>query len=83
MRPVPGPHPLFMKGFHVGKQNDINLIESDFEGYSVEDVRCRGCNGPLCGDKTPKLYNGELVFVCHLGTAGQAVLARANMRGRG
>ena len=56
------------------------LLEADFDGSSPDDVKCRGCNGPLCGDKTPKLFHGELLFVCHLGEAGTAVLANAAAR---
>lgn len=63
-------------------RSDIHLVESDFEGINVEDVKCRGCNGPLCGDKTPKLYNDELIFVCHLRAPGTTVLARAAARNR-
>lgn len=66
----------------MDRQIDISLTEEDFAGIPVEDVKCRGCNGPLCDEKTPKLFNGELVFVCHLGEAGRAVLARAAARRR-
>lgn len=59
---------------------NIYLEASDFGDITVDEVKCRGCNGPLCGDKTPKLYEGDLIFVCHLGDAGNAVLARAAQR---
>ncbi len=62
------------------KKPNIELLDSDFGQYCPEDVKCRGCNGPLCGDKTPKLFHGELLFVCHLGEAGTAVLANAAAR---
>ena len=65
----------------MGRVNyDIELEPIDFGSYSPDDVKCRGCNGPLCGDKTPKLYQGELIFVCHLGEAGKTVLANAAER---
>lgn len=64
-------------------RTDITLAEEDFAGIDPEAVKCRGCNGPLCGDKTPKLYEGELIFVCHVGEAGSRVLANAAARVRG
>jgi len=56
------------------------LLEADFDGSSPDDVKCRGCNGPLCDEKTPRLYQGKLLFVCHLGEPGAAVLKRAAER---
>lgn len=61
-------------------RSNINLVDSDFEGIDVKEVMCTGCNGPMCGDKTPKLYNGELIFVCHMRTPGNTVLRRAAAR---
>ena len=65
------------------KKPNIELVDSDFGSYSPDEVKCRGCNGPLCDEKTPKMYHGELLFVCHLGEAGMAVLANAAERFRG
>ena len=62
------------------RQLNIELADSDFGRYSPDDVKCRGCNGPLCDEKTPKMYHGELLFVCHLGEAGSTVLANAATR---
>ena len=65
------------------KKFNIELVDSDFGCYSPEEVKCRGCNGPLCDEKTPKMYRDELVFVCHQGEAGATVLANAAARVRG
>lgn len=61
---------------------DITLVPEDFGEDCPDAVKCRGCNGPLCGDKTPKLYEGELIFVCHVGEVGKRVLERAAQRQR-
>ena len=66
----------------AAKKPNIELVDSDFGRYSPEDVKCRGCNGPLCDEKTPKMHDGELLFVCHLGEAGSEVLANAARRVR-
>ena len=68
------------KGAMNSKKVNIELVDSDFGCYSPDDVKCRGCNGPLCGDKTPKMYRGKILFVCHLGEAGSTVLANAAAR---
>ena len=62
------------------KKVNIELVDADFGDYSPNEVKCRGCNGPLCDEKTPKMFRGELIFVCHLGEAGSTVLARAASR---
>ena len=62
------------------KKLNIELVDADFGDYTPADVKCRGCNGPLCDEKTPKMYRGELLFVCHLGEAGSVVLANAAAR---
>ena len=62
------------------KKPSIELTDEDFGEYNPDDVRCRGCNGPLCGDKMPKMYRGELLFVCHVGEPGLAVLKNAKER---
>ena len=74
----------------LSKDTDMNnalenatLLDGDLEGYAIDDVKCRGCNGPLCDEKTPRLYRGELVFVCHLGEPGSTVLQRASERAKG
>ena len=66
----------------IPKKPNIELVDSDFGRYSPGEVKCRGCNGPLCDEKTPKMYHGELIFVCHLGEAGSAVLANAAARAK-
>lgn len=67
----------------ASKKLNIELVDSDFGRYSPDEVKCRGCNGPLCDEKTPKMFHGELLFVCHLGEAGAAVLANAAARFKG
>ena len=67
----------------ASKKLNIELVDSDFGRYSPDEVKCRGCNGPLCDEKTPKMYHGDLIFVCHLGEAGSAVLANAASRFKG
>ena len=62
------------------KKLNIELVDSDFGDYGPDEVKCRGCNGPLCDEKTPKMFHGELIFVCHLGEPGSTVLARAAAR---
>jgi len=65
------------------KKPNIELTDSDFGDLRPDEVKCRGCNGPLCDEKTPKMYRGELLFVCHLGEAGSKVLANAAARFKG
>ena len=64
----------------ASKKLNIELVDSDFGRYNPDEVKCRGCNGPLCDEKTPKMFHGELLFVCHLGEAGSTVLANAGAR---
>lgn len=61
---------------------NINITADDLDGVSLEECTCRGCNGPLCGEKTPKLYEGKLVFICHLSEVGHKVLMRVAQRAR-
>ncbi len=61
---------------------NVNITVDDLDGASLEECTCRGCNGPLCGEKTPKLYEGKLVFICHLSEVGNNVLMRAAQRTR-
>ena len=64
------------------KKLNIELVDSDFGDYSPGEVKCRGCNGPLCDEKTPKMFHGKLIFVCHLGEPGSTVLANAAARAK-
>ena len=82
---MPATHSIWLAV--LSKDTDMNnalenatLLDGDLEGYVIDDVKCRGCNGPLCDEKTPRLYRGELVFVCHLGESGSTVLQRASER---
>ena len=58
----------------------IHITAEDLVGIDLDECTCRGCNGQMCGEKTPKLYNGNLVFICHVSDAGRKLLARVTAR---
>lgn len=41
------------------------LTDEDLEGFTLQDVNCRGCSGyGNCGFRSYRLYNGKAVSLC-------------------
>ena len=53
---------------------DNELTSDDLLGYQLSDLECVGCSGGICGLKTPRIIDGEVVMICPKTEAGMAVL---------
>ena len=54
------------------RNNELDY--DDLLGYTISDIECTLCSGGICGLRSPRIINGNVVMVCPNTEAGRDVL---------
>ena len=50
------------------------LTAEDLLGYSISDIECGMCSGAICGLRTPRIIENDVVMICPKTDGGRDVL---------